>query len=267
MFSFKGKVALITGASSGIGKAFAQELASVGMNLVLVARSKNKLEKLKEELTKKYSIQVDAIPIDLTHEKAPLTLYNETQKRELSIDLLINNAGFGSYGEFETLSLERETNQIKLNVLALVRLTHLFLPQMQSRGEGAVVHVASTSAFQPTPYMAVYGATKAFVLSFSEALWAENQKKGVRILALCPGPTQTDFFHVVGAEEPAVAKKLLPNMVVKKALKALEKGKPYVIPSFSVYILAQLPRLVSRSMTARISKKVLQPQHNETEIN
>ncbi|MGB3508558.1 MAG: SDR family oxidoreductase [Microcoleaceae cyanobacterium] len=227
------KTALITGASAGIGETFAQELAARKTNLVLVARSEDKLHKLANQLQSQYQIQTDVIVQDLTTPAAANSLFEAIAEKQLIIDLLVNNAGFGDYGSFAKRPLEKQVNMIQLNITTLVELTHLFLPGMQQRQSGAIINVSSIGGFQPIPYMSVYAATKAFVLSFSEALWAENRDSGVKILALCPGPTESNFFQ--RAEFPD-SSKAIPNQqftsaeeVVKDALKALEKNQSNVV--------------------------------------
>ncbi len=201
MFAYRGKTALVTGASAGIGAEFARALAARGSDVILVARSQERLRALADELARDFGVRAEVIAADLTRADAARDLYAEAEVRGLTVDLLINNAGFGTHGPFETLAPARDHAEVMLNVAAVVDLTHLFLPAMLKRGDGAVINVASTASFQPVPYMAVYGATKAFVLSFSEALWAECRGRGVRVLALCPGTTATEFFDVVGTQD------------------------------------------------------------------
>ncbi len=206
-FDFRGKTALITGASSGIGRAFAYALAERGAKLVLVARSHDKLRDLAAELRRDYACNADFLTVDLGATDAVQTIDFHLKAAGIMVDVLINNAGFAAYGHFETIPLTRQRDEVLVNCIAAIELTHLLLPGMQARSDGAVINVASTAAFQPDPYMAVYGATKAFLLSFSEAIWAENRQRGVRVVALCPGATQTAFFDVVGAKEAAVDRK------------------------------------------------------------
>ena len=187
--------ALITGASAGIGAAFAQKLAERQTNLILVARTDAKLQQLAQELQEQYKIRVDFLVQDLTAPAAAKTVFDAVTQKGLTIDLLINNAGFGDYGDFAELDGEKQVGIVQLNILALVDLTHQFLPGMRQRRSGGIINMSSTAAFQPMPYFAVYAASKAFVLSFSEALWAENSSYGVRVLAVCPGPTETKFFQ------------------------------------------------------------------------
>lgn len=255
------KTALITGASSGIGEAFAQELAARKTNLILVARSEDKLQKLANQLQSQYQIQADVIVQDLTAPAATNSVFEAVSLKGLTIDLLVNNAGFGDYGNFATRPLQKQVNMIQLNITALVELTHLFLPGMQQRQSGAIINVSSIGGFQPLPYMSVYGATKAFVLSFSEALWAENQDSGVKILALCPGPTESDFFQ--RAEFPVSGEivsnqKFTPSVeVVRDALTALEKNQSTVVTGGLLnQVIVNLPRLLPRdTLVSAVEKR------------
>ncbi|OMF38666.1 oxidoreductase [Paenibacillus sp. FSL H8-0548] len=261
MISTQNKWTLITGASSGIGEAFAYELAAKGSHLILVARSEDKLNTLAEKLQKEYRIQTQVIVSDLSQEGSPNRLYQQCIERGLSVDILINNAGFATYGLFEQLSGPRQHEEVMLNVLAVVDLTHLFLPEMLNRKSGVVINVASTAGFQSLPNMAVYGATKAFVLSFTEALWEENRKRGVQFFALCPGSTETEFFSVVGADEASIGKRDTPKNVVKVALRALQAKKVYVIPGFRNYFSAQMSRFITRKQMLFIVGRMLRTRH------
>ncbi|MEH2350238.1 MAG: SDR family oxidoreductase [Nostoc sp.] len=248
--------ALITGASSGIGKAFAQELAARKTNLVLVARSEKKLSQLAKELQEEHEIQVDVILKDLTEANAACAVFEATKAKGLTIDLLINNAGLGYYGDFAESDGERQIKIVQLNVLALVDLTHKFLPLMRQRRSGSIINVSSITAFQPIPYLSVYAATKAFILSFSEALWAENHQYGVRILVTCPGPIETNFFAEANFP-PALAstteKVYSSKKVVWESLEALEKGYPTVISSdTTTQMRSKLSRLVPRKLLLNI---------------
>jgi short-subunit dehydrogenase len=256
---FEKKTALITGASSGIGESFAETLAARGTNVILVARSKGKLDRLAAKIRKARKVAAEVIVADLTEEKAPDKVYSAVKKLGHHVDILINNAGFGSHGPFHTLSTNEDHKEIMLNVVALVRLTHLFLPRMVEGREGIVINVASTAAFQPTPFMAVYGASKAFVLSFSEALWAEYRSHGIRVLDLCPGATETNFSKVAG-ESAAVGKKRTVESVIASALKALERGKSYVVDGRLNYIMTQSIRLSPRGLVARVAARMMKPK-------
>lgn len=264
-YSYHDKTALITGASSGIGTAFARALASRGMHLILVARSEGRLQALAEELGGNYGVRTAVVKADLAAPDAVDTIRQAIRQKGLRVDMLVNNAGFGTYGRFETLPAERERDEILVNTLAVVELTRAFLPTMQEAGDGAVINVASTSAFQPTPLMATYGATKAFVLSFSEALWAENRNRGVGVLALCPGPTSTAFFEAVDSSDfqgpPLPALTMTAGQVVNRALHALQRGRSYVVPGPLNYLGALSTRLGPRSLVARLTERVMSTRH------
>ncbi|KPN96531.1 SDR family oxidoreductase [Lysinibacillus sp. ZYM-1] len=261
MVSTQNKWTLITGASSGIGEAFAHEFAARGSHLILVARSENKLVALAEKLQKEHHIQAQVIVSDLSQEGSPTKLYQQCVERGLSVDILINNAGFATHGLFEQLSGPRQHEEVMLNVLAVVNLTHLFLPEMLKRKSGVVINVASTAGFQPLPNMAVYGATKAFVLSFTQALWEENRKRGVQFLAICPGSTETEFFNVVGADEASVGKRDTPENVVQVTLRSLQAKKVYAIPGIKNYISAQMSRFFTRKQMLYIVGRMLRARH------
>jgi len=261
MIDYQGKWALITGASSGIGEAFARELAKRGTHLVLVARRKDKLHKLATELMGQYQIEVDVLPIDLASIQGAYQLYIEVQKLSRSIDILINNAGFGVSGKLQETSLEKNQDLILLNVLSVSNLTQLFLPEIIKKKNGMIINVASTASLQPTPYMSTYGASKAFVLSFTEALWAEYHQEGIHILALCPGPVDTEFFKVMGGDEALLLKRDNPQSVVKAALEGISQDKSYIIPGPKRnYWLTHLSRFVPRKMVAKISERILRPR-------
>ena len=217
-------VALITGASMGIGEAFAEALALRGYDLGLVARSGPALATIAERIRTVRGVRVETIVADLEDRNALERTGDEAQAQFGRVDLLINNAGFGAHGPFETLDPQRNLGQVRLNVEALVALTNRFAPAMLTRGTGGVINVASTAAFQPVPYMAVYGASKAFVLSFSEALAEEFRGRGVRVLALCPGATRTNFFSVAG-DGAQVGRFRTSAQVVQTALRRLRSRR------------------------------------------
>ncbi len=259
MTTYQGQVALITGASEGIGRAFARQLAAKKATLVLVARSADKLEKLAGELTRDHGVRVEVIAADLTAAGAVQRIRAETAARKLQVDILINNAGLGNFGVFVDVPVAKHLEGIALNVAALTELTYAYLPEMVARGRGSIVNVASIASFQPIPYMAVYGATKAFVLSFSEALWAENRRSGVRVLCLCPGATETAFFAHAGEEAAAGNAKATPEGVVATGLRALERDRSYVITGMKNYLLAQTSRFFPRSWTAVVAERMVRP--------
>src|SRR5882762_9193042 len=248
---------LITGASSGIGEVFARKLAARGRNVLLVARSEGKLITLCNELGRSNSIRAQYVALDLSLSESPARLFEEAEKRGLSIDLLVNNAGFGSFGDFSKADLARELNMIDLNVKALVELTYLFLKPMRERKQGAIINVASTAAFQAVPYMGTYAATKAFVLSFSEALWEENRAFGVKVMALCPGVTETNFFEASSMPRPPARASQTPDEVVDTALRGLKRGKSSVISGWTNFFLIETERLAPRSFILRAAGAAL----------
>jgi short-subunit dehydrogenase len=261
MFTYQGKTALITGASSGIGRAFAHALARRGMSVVLVARSEERLRALATELSGRHGIRSEVIPVDLSQEDAIRQIQLEVQQRGLVIDLLVNNAGFATNGYFETLSPERDHDQVMVDVTAVVDLTHAFVPALLERSPGAaIINVASTAGFQPLPYMAVYGASKVFVLSFSQALAEEYRTRGLRVLALCPGATETAFFDVAG-EAASFGRRRTPEQVVATGLRALERGRSVVIDGFFNTLAAQLIRFFPRRFIARMAGLSVRPRH------
>jgi short-subunit dehydrogenase len=203
-FTYADKTALVTGASTGIGAVFAQELAQRGCSLILTARSQDRLNLLAHQLQQQYKINTWVIPADLQQPAAVADLIQAIQGQAQPVDILVNNAGFSTQGAFHTIDPEQEAALIQVNVAALVALTHAFLPGMVERRSGLVVNVASVLGFYPLPYQAVYSASKAFVRSLTEALWAEYQGSGVQFFALCPGPTATEFFSADG-ERPTDA--------------------------------------------------------------
>ncbi|AFZ45814.1 short-chain dehydrogenase/reductase SDR [Halothece sp. PCC 7418] len=245
------KTALVTGASSGIGYAFAQTLAERGYNLVLVARSQDKLEQLANNLQSSHNITTEVIPQDLTATNAAQNLFNIVTSKEMNIDLLINNAGFGDYGVFADSSLDKQLEMIQLNITSLTALTHLFLSPMREKGTGGIINISSIAGFQPLPYMSIYAATKAFVLSFSEAIWAENRDAGITVTCVCPGPTETEFFKVANFPDSAVASAqqnyTSPEAVVKAALEAFDKQQANVVTGgLPNQLIVNIPRFLPR---------------------
>jgi short-subunit dehydrogenase len=254
---------LITGASSGIGEVFARKLAALGRNVLLVARSEDKLITLCNELGRSNSIRAQYVALDLSKPESAARLFAEAEKRGLTVDLLINNAGFGSMGEFSKLDLAREQNMIDLNVKSLVELTYLFLQPMIERKQGAIINVASTAAFQPVPFMATYAATKAFVLSFSEALWEENRAHGIKILALCPGVTDTNFFEAARGHKPPARASQTPEEVVDTALRGLAHGKGHIISGWTNFLMTQGERLAPRSFIIRLAGRMMRKERGD----
>ncbi len=255
------KTTLITGASSGIGEVFARKLAARGENILVVARSRDKLSALCDELKRDHKIDAQYVVLDLTQTGACEHLFQATVERNFDVETLINNAGFGSMGDFTALDIARELSMIDLNVKALVELTYRFIVPMRERKRGAIINVASTAAFQPVPFMATYAATKAFVLSFSEALWEENRAHGIKVMALCPGVTETSFFEAAGIEKPPMRAVQTPQKVVDTALAGLEGGKSHIISGWMNYLMIESERLVPRSLVARAVGRALRPRY------
>jgi uncharacterized protein len=256
--------ALITGASSGIGAAFAEALAKDGMDVVLVARSEDRLQQLANTLKGLHGIRADVIVQDLTQPDAATVLYKAVEALDVEIDLLVNNAGFGDYGAFGDRPRQKQLDMIQLNVAALVDLTHQFLPQMQRRRSGSILNIASIAGFQPMPYFSVYAATKAFVLSFSEALWAENQNTGVHIMAVCPGPTESRFFEVadfpntIGNEGPSMVS---AEVVVQEALQGLKNQQSNVVTGgMGNQIVVNTARFLPRQALVNGMAKLFRPK-------
>jgi short-subunit dehydrogenase len=250
------KTALITGASSGIGAEFARQLAPE-YDLLLVARSEDRLTALQSQLESVHPEGVFRVQVaDLATPTAVQTLIDRVRCDAVDVDLLINNAGVGSHGAFVAEDPAAMLAQIQLNCVSLVALTRALLPAMVERGHGGVINVASTAAFQPTPTMAVYGATKAFVLSFSEALSVETRHTGVDVLALCPGATETGFFAATGRNFLTTARQT-PDQVVNTGMQALRRHVPVVVSGLANKVKAQGYRFTPRSLLARGSAVVV----------
>lgn len=255
--------ALITGASSGIGEAFASALAAQGFDLVLVARSEDKLRSLAKQLTELHSRRVEVVTADLTHAGSAAKIHTATLALGMRVDLLINNAGFGTVGSFHKLETARERDEILLNCAAVVDMAHAFVPGMLERGCGGIINVASMAALQPLPYMTVYAATKAFVLSFSQGLRGEVRGRGVKVLAVCPGPVDTPFFEATGnaALRSTVPKATMMTVddVVRASLRAFRAGRSVVVPGIANKVLAAgtrfMPRDALAAMTAMVMKR------------
>jgi short-subunit dehydrogenase len=250
------KQAVITGASSGLGAIFADQLAKRGHNLVLAGRDEARLKAVAERVGGDAELVVG----DLGTDDGVDALIAQMADRE--IDVLVNNAGFGTYGPFAGIDTKREHELVAVNVDALVRLTHAVLPGMLARGRGGILNVASTIAFQPGPYQATYGASKAFVLSLTQALWAETRGTGVTVTALCPGPTRTGFVDALGSDvsHTAVYRRLAtPEPVVAAGLRALDRGRAVVVPGWRYRVMATGGRLMPGWFSALVGARMLQP--------
>lgn len=249
--------ALVTGASGGIGEAFARQLAARGKDLVLVARSEEKLHALAQELSAAHGVQAHAIVADLARPGSAAGLFTQTERLGLEVDLLVNNAGYARAGAFAELTLDEQADMVRLNVNTLVELSRLYLPAMRERGRGGIINVASNAAFQPVPYLAVYAATKAFVLSFSEALGEEVARDGVRVMALCPGATATGFQERAGAWEDQRDSMPSAGTVVAEGLRAFERGRRYFIQGGVNKLTAIAARLGPRRFILRMAARVV----------
>lgn len=249
---------LITGASGGIGLELAQLFARDGHDLILTARSVDALQKLAEELERNGRSRVHVMAADLSDPKAPDDLYNRLSAAGLHVDVLVNNAGFGMYGPFAEADAADTMNMVQVNVNALTRLTRLFLPAMTARGSGRILNVASTAAFQPGPLMAVYFATKGYVLSFSEAIAYELEGTGVTVTVLCPGPTRTGFEARAKMKESKLFKRRVmdASAVAQEGYKALMKGTSLVIPGIDNKLMAGSVRFMPRKLVPPLVKRV-----------
>ena len=245
--------ALVTGASSGIGEAFVRKLAARGTNVVLVARRADRLEELAEEVRKEHDVVAEVLPADLSDELGLSEVEERLRLVDRPVDLLVNNAGFGTRGKFHELDVDTEEQEIRLNVLALVRLSRAALPVMVGRKKGGVVNVSSMGSFQPVPMMATYAATKAFVTSFTESVAEEVRGTGVRVVALCPGFTRTEFGDHVGADAAGVPDFMWMDVdpVVDSALSALDRGTVVAIPGLLNHATVVTSRLMPRSVVRR----------------
>ena len=246
--------ALVTGASTGIGREIALCCARDGHDLVLVARSEDKLESLAFDIEKTYSIKSCVIPEDLTNPDGPARVKLAVEKRGVHVDMLVNNAGFGYRGRFLDGDIHIQLEMLKLNIMSLTYLTQLFLPGMLRRGHGRILNVASTAAFQPGPLMAVYYASKSYVLSFSEALSEELRGSGVTVTALCPGPTESEFSCRAGTRGSRLLAlgQAKTQLVAVAGYRGMMTGNPIIVPGLLNKVLVQSLRLIPRELVRRI---------------
>jgi len=258
-FDFAKTTSLVTGASSGLGAEFARQLAARGSDLVLVARSADRLAALADELRLRHRVAVTTLPADLSLADEVGRVVSATATTEVGV--LVNSAGFGTYGTFADLDAGREHDEVMVNAMAAVDLTHAVLPGMLARRRGGIIMVASSIAFQPSPRQAVYGATKAFALAFSEALWAETRGSGVRILALCPGPVATGFLASLGdqaASSSSIYRRTADAAdIVNAGLRGFDRDAMTVIPGLRTRLLAQGHRFLPRKVMVRMTDKML----------
>lgn len=256
--------ALVTGASSGIGACFARALAARGRPLVLVARSKDKLEALAREITVTHPLRIEVIEQDLGVEGAAQRLSATLTERGIAVDLLVNNAGFGAQGQFWKLPLDRQVEMLRLNILTLTELTYLLIPAMVERRGGGIINISSTASFQPIPYTSVYAATKAYVTSFSMGLAEEVAEYGVKVLALCPGGTATNFFDAGKFSEVKLPGGLQsPEAVVEMGLAAFDRGRSLAVTRFLDRLMIFSQRLAPRRMAARIAGSMFRPKSSD----
>jgi uncharacterized protein len=253
--------ALITGASSGLGEVFAYQLAQKGYDLVLTARREGRLATVAAKARETGIGRVEIIAADLGQHDAPAAILRELETFGLKVDYLVNNAGFGTSGRFDRLPLERELEEIALNVTSLVALTRLLLPAMVERRDGTIINVASTAAFQAVPYMSTYAATKAFVLSFTEGLAGELAGTGVKVLALCPGPVKTEFQAVAKNEKGTVPSfaYLDAQTVVAQGIAAADSGRTVHIAGVMNFITAELTRFMPRALISQLARRIYRP--------
>jgi len=256
---WKGKWALVTGASAGIGTALAEQLAAGGANLVLTARRVDRLQKLAAELTSRHGISAEVFAADLTRAEAPAAVHAFTEGKRIEIELLINNAGFGAFGYTHEIEESRLMDMVHVNCGAVVRLTRSYLPRMVTRRSGDILIVASTAAFQPVPFIAAYAATKAFDLIFAEGLAEEVRGFGVRVCALCPGSTSTEFQQVAHQPDRAFRFAETADKVARVGLESLAQGKSSVISGGRNRWMVFGERFAPRAFVARMAAKVMGP--------
>ncbi len=253
------KTALVTGASSGIGRELAEVLAGEGHDVVLVARRRDRLEELARDLAARHGVSSRAIAKDLEDPASPAEIFEELETEKIGVDILVNDAGLGLYGQFWEIDLARQLAMIGVNLVALTNLTGLFLPGMVSRRRGRIVNVSSTAAFQPGPYMAVYYATKAYVLSFSEALAEELAGTGVTVTALCPGPVLTEFQKAAGIEDTWLFRGPLvmdARSSARTGWAGAKRGKRVVIPGLGNKLLKELVRFSPRRLVTAAARRI-----------
>jgi short-subunit dehydrogenase len=258
---WRGRWALVTGASSGIGWALAEQLAAGGAHLLLTARRRQRLTQLRKNLRAAHTVQVEVLAADLEQPNAPEAIFAFTNERGIAVDLLVNNAGVGSYGEFCKSSRPRELGIVQVNCAAAVHLTHLYLPGMVERRAGDILIVASTGAYQGVPYMATYAASKAFDLLFAEGLAEEVKRYGVRVCALCPGPTVSEFQRVAGVPQKMTAGlEESAEQVARIGLRALAAGEHSVISGFTNWLGVEVQRIAPRRFVTYAAERLFRPQ-------
>ena len=258
---WSGKWALVTGASAGIGRALAEELAASGTNLVLTARRRDRLEQLASALGNKHGVRTEIVVADLARTQAPGQICTFLQGKGIEIELLVNNAGFGAYGAFHKSELSRDLEMVQVNCSAVVELTRIFLPEMVARKHGDILIVASVAGYQAVPYISLYAATKAFDLNFAVGIAEEVRRHGVNVCALCPGSTTTEFREVAGQPPRTFRGAETAEKVARVALNALAKGRSSVISGFNNRINVEGQRLTPRRLVTRIAEGMFRPEN------
>jgi hypothetical protein len=257
--NLEGMTALVTGASGGLGREFAVQLAAMGCRLVLAARSGGKLQQLSAEIEAEYGVEVFPVPVDLATSDGPFALFSEIQNQRVSVDILVNNAGIGAYGLETDIPWQKERSMLDLDIKALVHLTKLFLPGMVQRKQGYILQVASIAAFQPSPTYAAYGGAKSFVLSYSRALHYELKGTGVSCTVVSPGVTRTQFLEVADQKQTLFQRITMmePPAVCRSALRALVRRKPSVVPGAANAVLAWSSRHMPQGLAAAAAFRLM----------
>lgn len=252
------KTVLITGASSGIGKELAYVYAEKNYNLILAARRKDRLEEIKSDITNKHSVSVEVFEIDLSNLNSAEELFKKVSDENLKVDALINNAGFGMNGEFDEIDIDIEEDMLVLNMVTLTKLTRLFAKPMIKAGNGNIINIASTAAFQAVPKIAAYSATKAYVLSFSEAIAYELKDNNINVTAICPGPTKSEFADVAKMADSPYSKAPTSRELAEFTYLKMMDGKVTAIHGFMNNFLTFFQRFVPRKMVVKISAKMME---------
>lgn len=259
-----GKWALVTGASAGIGLSLAELLGAAGTNLVLTARRTDRLQKLAGDLAAKYGVRVETCAADLVRPEAPGQILAFTSEKQIEIELLVNNAGFGAFGYIHEIPTERIAEMVQVNCTAVAHLTQLYVPRMVERRRGDVLIVASIAGFQPVPFNSVYAATKAFDLIFAEGIAEELRPLGVNVCALCPGSTTTEFQQVAGQPDRAFRSAETAEKVARVGLEGLARGKSVVISGLKNRLMTESERLAPRSFVAKMAAKMMHPDNSRS---
>lgn len=254
---WRGKWSLVTGASAGIGLELAKLLAANGSHLVLTARRTERLQQLASELASKYNVKTEILSVDLTRPEGPAEILAATTQKGIDVELLVNNAGFGAFGNAWEIPAERMVEMVQVNCSAVVHLTRLYMPPMVKRGHGDILIVASVAGFQAVPYNSVYAATKSFDLLFSMGIAEEARATGVNVCALCPGSTETEFQKVAEQPDRMLRRAETAEKVARVGLEALAAGKSYVISGFKNRLMTEFQRVAPRRFVVRMAEKMM----------